>query len=99
MLENVVTSGNFGRKRGSGNKIESVRTSMKSIGIFKRLQISGEHNWSLYKKHHWLRPFCWIYQAFRYLRQGLKARRGGDLKTDLKRGSERYELLRKLEIS
>ena len=99
LLENVVTSGNFGRKRGSGNKIESVRTSMKSIGILKRLQISGEHNWVLYKKHHWLRPFCWIYQAFRYLRQGLKARRGGDLKTDLKRGSERYELLRKLEIS
>ena len=99
LLECLLSSGNFGRRNGDGGKIEMVRASMKQDGIFHRLQIAGESNWQAYKKHKWLKPFCWIYQSGRYVRQGLRARRSGsELKDDFKRAEERHKLLKDLEI-
>ena len=99
LMENLLSSGNFGRKHGTGSKVETVTTAFKTEGVFRRLQRAGKHNWKLYKKHHWLLPFCWIYQAFRYLKQGLFSGRGASgLRSDAARGKDRYELLKKLEI-
>ena len=100
LMECLLVSGNFGRKNGSGNFVETVTTSIRREGLFRWLQMAGEHNWAAYRKHHWLKPFCWIYQAFRYAGRGLKTgRKGKELLGDLDRSKERYELLKKLGIS
>ncbi len=99
LMENIFISGNFGKKHGSGNAVESIRTKMKKQGFFRWLQIAGEHNWKAYKKHHWLKPFCWIYQIGRYAKQGLRTGRSyKQLSSDFGRGKERYDLLKELGI-
>ena len=99
LMESLLEYGNFGRKKGKGNNIETVSTAFKSEGFFRRLQRAGEYNWKACKKHHWLKPFAWIYQAFRYAGRGVKTKRNRkQLKEDMQRGKERYELLKKLEI-
>ena len=100
LMECVLSSGNFGRKNGKGYSVEKVSTSMKREGTFRWLQHAGEHNWKAYHKHHWLKPFCWLYQIFRYAKQGIKTGRNTkQLKSDFDRSKERYELLKKLNIS
>lgn len=98
-IECILKSGNFGRKNGDGNQIENVRSGIRRVGFFHWMQSRGEANWRAYHKYHWLKPFCWIYQMFRYLIQGLKTKRNHkDIKVDLDRSKERYDLLKKLEI-
>lgn len=96
LMESVLASGNFGRKRGRGNNVETVTVAMKSRGVFRYLQLAGEHNWKLYHRHPQLKPLCWLYQIFRYARQGLH--RKTRLADDAKRGRARYELLKRLKI-
>ena len=99
LMENLLSSGNFGRKQGSGNSVEFVSTHMKSQGTFRWLQRMGEYNWEAYRKHHWLKPFCWIYQGIRYMKKGFKTGRNRkQLSDDLNRSEQRYELLKKLGI-
>ena len=99
LLDSLFVSGNFGYKNGRGTSIEMIKTKMKTQGRFRWLQTAGEHNWQAYHKHHWLKPFCWIYQGFRYAKQGLKTRRSRkQIKGDLERANQRYELLKKLNI-
>lgn len=99
LIECILTTGNFGRKNGQGNSVETVSTSIKRKGLFRWLQIAGEHNWKAYHKHHWLKPFCWFYQIFRYAKQGIKSGRNKkQIKQDLDRSKERYELLKKMGI-
>lgn len=99
LMECVLLSGNFGRKNGDGNYIETVSTKIKQKGLLRWLQHAGEYNWKAYHKHQWLKPFCWFYQIFRYAKQGIKSGRNRkQLKGDLDRSRERYELLKKLGI-
>lgn len=99
LIENLLASGNFGRRNGAGNNIETVSAAIEREGLFKRLQRVGEINWTAYKKHKWLKPFCWIYQAFRYLKQGITSKRSGkQLKADVKRAKKKNQLLKDLEI-
>ena len=98
-LVSLLVSGNFGRKNGNGNSVETVTTEIKQYGLFHWLQIAGEHNWVAYHKHHWLKPLCWVYQMFRYTLQFTKARRiNKEIKKDFERSNARYELLKKLNI-
>ena len=93
----VLISGNFGRKQGSGNKIETVSTQIKRNGLFHYLQYAGEHNWKVYKKHHWLKPFAWLYQIGRYTRQVVT--NPGVVKSFRKGtavGKKRFDLLERL---
>lgn len=96
LLESLLSSGNFGVKHGKGNNVETVTSAMRRNGVFYYLQLAGEHNWKAYHRHHFLRPFCWLYQIFRYVKQGVH--RGKRLKEDMKRGNTRYELMKKLKI-
>ena len=98
LMENILSSGNFGRKQGEGSKFESVLVSIKKDGLFKRLYQSGISNWKFARKHKWARPFAPIYQVFRYMIQSIKTSRKSDVKKSLKRGQERYDLLKELEI-
>ena len=100
LMECLLVSGNFGRKNGQGNLVETVSTFIKQEGLFKWLQYAGEHNWETYHKHHWLKPLCWFYQIFRYAKQGFKTGRNKkQLKADLDRSKDRYDLLKKLNIN
>ena len=100
LLSSLFVSGNFGRKNGNGNSVETVTTEIKQYGLFHWLQFAGEHNWVAYHKHHWLKPFCWFYQIFRYAKQGIKAgRTRKQIEADLNRSNERYKLLKKLNIN
>ena len=97
LLRVLLSSGNFGVKNSSGNNVETVTAAIRSHGLFRYLQHAGENNWTLYHRYSWLRPLCWLYQVFRYIRQGIG--RGNKLKEDLRRGNDRYELLKRLGIS
>ena len=100
LMDVVLKSGNFGRKRKNENKVENVSLGIKREGLFPWLQRVGKHNWKAYHKHHWLKPFCWLYQICRYIKQGFKSGRSKEqLKDDLNRSNERYELLKELKIN
>ena len=96
LLDSLLISGNFGRKQGLGNNVESVTIAIRREGLFRYLQRVGEHNWKAYHRHPGLRPFCWLYQVFRYIKKGM--RRIGHVRSDLVHGNSRYKLLKKLGI-
>lgn len=99
LIELLFVSGNFGRKTGKGITVDSVRSQIKKHGLFKWLQYAGENTWNAYNKHHWLKPFCWIYQIFRYARLVLKFDRSySQLSDDINRSNNRNDLLKELEI-
>ena len=99
LMESVLTSGNFGKKQGQGAAIEKVYSSISRKGLFRHLQATGEHNWEAYRKHKWLKPFCWLYQIGRYIKQGFRTKRSSkQVKEDLDRGKRRSIMLRKLGI-
>lgn len=99
LMENLLLTGNFGHRYGSGSRIETVSTGIKRYGLLRYLQMAGESNWKAYHRHRWLRPLCWFYQIFRYVRQGLQAGRNRkQIADDFHRSNARYELLNKLGI-
>lgn len=99
LLESLFISGNFGRKNGQGRSIEMASVNIKKRGLFRYLQLAGEHNWKAYHKHHYLKPFCWFYQIFHLVWQGIKTGRNRkQLRNDFERSHDRYELLKKLGI-
>lgn len=84
LMEYIFECGNFGVKGGVHNDVTMVMSHGKGfMGFFRNLQKRGEGNWAVLKKAPWLKPFAWIYQAWRYASKGL--RRGitmKDLKAD-----------------
>ena len=98
LMNSLLSSGNFGKKRGTGLKVESTVSRLKRRG-FRYLQQAGEHNWNAYHKHRWLKPFAWIYQIGRYARQGFQAKRkGAKIIEDIGRGKKRSDLYQDLKI-
>lgn len=98
LMNSVLSAGNFGAKRGSGRKIGMVTTQFRRKGTFQYLQQAGKRNWAAYQKHKWLKPFAWVYQICRYVRQGLGTNRGMKMTEDIERGIQRNELIRQLKI-
>ncbi len=99
LMESLLSSGNFDRKRGKGSAVEAVTANVTRKGLFRYLQEAGEYNWKAYRTHKWLKPFAWIYQICRYAKQGLTVRRKGiRLKENMDRGRRRSDLLKKLGI-
>ena len=99
LMEIILDSGNFGRKNDRGRFVETVSTRIKSKGLFPWLQKTGEKKWAAYQRHHWLKPFCWLYMSIRCARKGFTSGRNKkQLKEDFKRSNVRYELLKKLGI-
>ena len=99
LLENMLESGNFGRKLGEGIKTEKVVTQIKTLGFFRYLQFAGEHNFKACRKHKWLKPFAWCYQIGRYIKQLFQIRhRKSEILSDINRGDQRAALLKRLNI-
>ena len=99
LLDNLLVTGNFGHSHGSGSSVETVATNIKRKGLFRYLQQQGERNWQTYQNHKILKPFCWLYQSFRYIRRGFKTGRScAQLAQDYSRSRSRYDLLTRLGI-
>ncbi len=99
LFEQIISSGNFGRKNKRGYIVERLSIIIKREGLFHLLQRVGESTWTAYQKHHWLKPFCWLYQFFRYAKSFIKlGRTPAQLNSDKYRSKERYELLKELNI-
>lgn len=99
LIHCLLSSGNFGYKQGKGRSVSNTVTKLKAKGFFRYLQKAGEFNWKAYHKHKWLKPFCWIYQIGRYVRQGVMTKRNRkQVLDDVERGKQRAELLEKLGL-
>ena len=96
--ELLFFSGNFGRKNGEGGHVEAVGTRIRNMGLFRYLQSTGEASWEAYKRHHFLKPFCWLYRGFQLAKRGLKTGRGMSMVEDIDRSKNRYELLKNLGV-
>ncbi len=74
LMEYILSCGNFGSKMTSDAAISENAFAFASTPrmAFKLLQMQGLTNWKAAKKYKLLRPFAWIYQAFRYAFRGLK---------------------------
>ena len=98
-IDVLLSSGNFGCKNGTGSSVETVITNIKCMGVFRWLQYAGEENWETYHNHRWLKPLCWLHQIYRYANKGFRSKRTPkQLKKDLDRNKNRYDLLKKLKI-
>ena len=73
LMEYVLSCGNFGNKKTlDSDSSESVLMNARTPrAFFKLLQREGVKNWKAANEHRLLKPFAWIYQAFRYLSKGL----------------------------
>lgn len=74
LLDYILSCGNFGNKKTSDTAISENVFAYASTPkmAFKLLQKQGLSNWKATQKFAVLRPFAWIYQAFRYAVRGLK---------------------------
>ena len=73
LMEYVVSCGNFGVIRANSistgeNILLKARTPK---AVFSFLQERGLETWAACRRHPFLRPFAWIYQAGRCVRRGL----------------------------
>lgn len=99
LLALLLSSGNFGSKNGAGGRVEKIATTMRKEGFFRYIQKAGETNWEAYHRHPGLKPFCGLYQLFRYAKQRIgTGRNNAQIADDLSRSRSRYELLKRLEI-
>lgn len=98
LMVDIFVYGNFGKKHGKGVVFEKTVTNIQTKGLFQFLQKAGEKKFTLYHRHRWLKPFCWIYQVFYLLKKSLKYKRGTKMLYDLKQSNKRYDLLKQLDI-
>ncbi len=91
-LDYVLSCGNFGNKWTQDSRVSTdvFAYSRSPAAFFRVLQARGLENWEAARKRPALRPFAWLYQAFKYLGQGLGrergfARAGEDFQVSLKR--------------
>ncbi|MBR4173107.1 MAG: nucleotidyltransferase family protein [Clostridia bacterium] len=100
LLENVLSSGNFGIKSPYEYRpMQSLTMGIKENGLFKTLQRAGVENCALFKKYRLLRPFAWLYQAARYAKRGIIALfRGDTFAGDISSGSQKADFFKRLGI-
>ena len=101
-MEHVLSCGNFGKKQtADGAASKGFLSSARTIkGAYRFLEHKGLINWKAAKKYRVLRPFAWIYQAFRYLKKGLLRERTLDkLKTEREMAKKRNMLFDALGVT
>lgn len=98
LLEFILSSGNFGVKTGFEGSIATVtRGEFYKGHFFGRLQERGLINWKAAQKHKILRPFAWIYQAFRILGMFMRNNVGvGKFFSERKKGRAQKALMDRL---
>ena len=92
LMEYVLDSGDFGNKWTSDGDIsENIFAYASTPKVaFRLLQKRGLANWRAAQKYRVLRPFAWIFQAFRYIVRGLDRENAmSKLKSEYKSGRQR----------
>lgn len=98
LLDHVFHSGNFGKKDMDNSTAIFAMIRLRQH-FFRTLQDNGERNWTLLKKHAWLKHLAWLYQLCRYVRLGLTNRNiRAKAAEDRARSRELVELMKKLEM-
>ena len=98
LMKDLFSYGNFGRKQAEGIVFENAATVIREMGFFHYLQDVGEKKLTLKYHYRWLKPFGWIYQLIYLLKKSFRMKRGTKMLIDLKKSSQRYDLLKKLDI-
>lgn len=95
----IDEAGNFGHK--INRKDQRVTTTLNQKGLtLKEMQRRGLYHWKAAQKHKILRPFAWLYQICRYIKEGLLKRDSnydGVFKS-FKRHRQQKKLFKKLEV-
>ena len=102
LMDYVLTSGNFGRKQDESSRVSrNFLGSARTLGgAVRYLQSRGLITWTAAQRHRFLRPFAWIYQAFRYLKKGLKRKDSLEkLKEERRAAEERNRLFDALHVT
>lgn len=101
LLELVFSFGNFGRKKQDDrNPVSSISMDVSRYGLFRYLQTMGESTWKAYHKHHFLKPFAWLYQIFRFAKNGITALfRGEKKQVETSQAKNRFNLYQNLGIN
>lgn len=102
LLEYILNQGNFGRKRprGSNRAAVIVAATGNVASFFKILQRAGCQNWKATERYPFLKPFAWLYQIFRYVRYGMRAKNPTQfLKTAIKESKTKTDFLAELGVS
>ena len=98
LLENVLSSGNFGQKNKGSVRVESTAASIRNAGLLRYLQKGGEIHWGALKKYPWLRPLAWAYQLYRYAGLFLNKQYRSDFAGKLDKGNKKYRMLKELDL-
>ena len=96
LLDSVLAHGNFGRKKGNAQRVETVSANIQRRGLFRSLQSSGMTHWKAAKKYRFLRPFAWSYGLWRWFRKG--SVKPMDTMKELNDGKKLYRLTESLGI-
>ena len=102
LMEYIMSSGNFGRKKTSDSRASAnFFTNMRSIGgAVRLLQGRGLITWRAAQKHRVLRPFAWLYQAGRYVKKGMsRSEPLRRVRDEQRTADERNRLFDALEVS
>ncbi|MBQ3417878.1 MAG: nucleotidyltransferase family protein [Ruminococcus sp.] len=101
LLKIIFSYGNFGiKEHNSQRSLEGLIMETSRSGVFHFLQKTGETTWKAYHKHPVLRPFAWLYQAIRFLKNGVVALfRGERNKVESYHAIKMYKFHKKLGIN
>ena len=101
LMEHIVEKGNFGYKSADDGHITFFYTNIKNpVQFFKRLQRGGLDRWKCTQKYPILRPFAWLYQFGRILRELIRQKRTpGAMLALHKSGQKQEALFKKLSPS
>ena len=100
LMEYVFECGNFGNKWSQEHNASKLLSYARTVGsAMKLLQKNGLENWNAAKKHMFLRPFAWIYQAGRFVFKGLSQEDAlYKLKAELKEARKRNKMFDSLGV-
>lgn len=101
LMDYIMACGNFGNKKTSDEAISENAIAYASTlkMFFSLLQKQGLKNWKAATYYKFLKPFAWIYQAFRYASKGIRREQAiGKLKDEYTAARRRNKLFEALGV-
>ena len=101
LMNYIISNGNFGNKRNTeGDISENVFVYADTPKMtFRLLQKRGLINWRLSQQYKILKPFAWVYQAFRYVKRGIRRDRAAEkIRREYNAAKERRKMFDALGI-